>query len=58
MQEEQPTAEASSPPKKGAVTGASLKTPKGTRDYGPEETRVRTQVLNTITQVFLRHGAV
>ncbi|XP_050521381.1 histidine--tRNA ligase, cytoplasmic [Daktulosphaira vitifoliae] len=35
-----------------------LKTPKGTRDYGPEHTAVRNDVLNRITEVFKRHGAV
>ncbi|XP_050433135.1 histidine--tRNA ligase, cytoplasmic [Adelges cooleyi] len=35
-----------------------LKTPKGTRDYGPEQTAVRNDVLNRITKVFKRHGAV
>lgn len=35
-----------------------LKTPKGTRDYGPEQTAVRNDVLCRITEVFKRHGAV
>jgi histidyl-tRNA synthetase len=34
------------------VTRSSL------QDYGPEETRVREQVLGTIVDVFKRHGAV
>lgn len=35
-----------------------LKTAKGTRDYGPEQTAVRNDVLGRITEVFKRHGAV
>jgi len=35
-----------------------IKTPKGTRDYGPFEMSVRERVFDTITQVFKRHGAV
>lgn len=35
-----------------------LKTPKGTRDYGPEHTAIRNDVLGRITDVFKRHGAV
>lgn len=35
-----------------------LKTAKGTRDYGPEQTAVRNDVLGRITDVFKRHGAV
>ncbi|CAI6367363.1 unnamed protein product [Macrosiphum euphorbiae] len=35
-----------------------LKTPKGTRDYGPEHTAIRNDVLGRITEVFKRHGAV
>lgn len=38
--------------------GRVAKTPKGTRDYGPEETRVREEVLETIKGVFRQHGAV
>ena len=35
-----------------------LKTPKGTRDYGPFEMTIREKVFATITRVFKRHGAV
>ncbi|XP_075212263.1 histidine--tRNA ligase isoform X2 [Lycorma delicatula] len=34
-----------------------LKTPKGTRDYGPEEMALRNSVLEKIVAVFKRHGA-
>ena len=34
------------------------KTAKGTRDYGPEQMRIREQVFNTIRRVFKRHGGV
>ena len=36
----------------------ACKTPKGTRDYGPEETKIREKVLNKIVKVFKQHGAV
>ncbi|KAJ3232962.1 hypothetical protein HDU81_002582 [Chytriomyces hyalinus] len=35
-----------------------LKTPKGTRDFLPEEMAIRERMFSTITQVFKRHGAV
>lgn len=35
-----------------------LKTPKGTKDYGPFEMAIREKVFNTITSVFKRHGGV
>lgn len=35
-----------------------LKTAKGTRDYGPEHTTIRNDVLQRVTEVFKRHGAV
>lgn len=35
----------------------SLKTAKGTRDYGPESMALRMQVLNKIIAVFKKHGA-
>lgn len=35
-----------------------LKTPKGTRDYGPFEMAIRERVFGVITRVFKRHGAV
>jgi histidyl-tRNA synthetase len=35
-----------------------LKTPKGTKDYGPLEMAIREKVFETITRVFKLHGAV
>jgi histidyl-tRNA synthetase len=35
----------------------SLKTPKGTRDYNPQQMTLRQGVLDKIIQVFKRHGA-
>ncbi|KFB46692.1 hypothetical protein ZHAS_00014687 [Anopheles sinensis] len=35
----------------------SLKTPKGTRDYGPAEAVLRQRLLDRVIQVFRRHGA-
>jgi len=34
-----------------------LKTPKGTRDYNPEQMALRLEVLEKIITVFKRHGA-
>jgi len=34
------------------------KIPKGTRDYTPEQMRIREQVFSTIRRVFKRHGGV
>lgn len=34
-----------------------LKTPKGTRDYGPAQMAVRESVLKTVTDSFKKHGA-
>lgn len=34
-----------------------LKTPKGTRDYGPEQMALRLGVLDKIVTVFKKHGA-
>lgn len=34
-----------------------LKTPKGTRDYSPEQMALRLSVLDKIVSVFKRHGA-
>lgn len=34
-----------------------LKTPKGTRDYGPEQMALRLAVLDKIVAVFKKHGA-
>lgn len=36
----------------------TLKTAKGTRDYGPKQMAVREQVFKTIVDVFQKHGAV
>ncbi|XP_017783796.1 PREDICTED: histidine--tRNA ligase, cytoplasmic isoform X2 [Nicrophorus vespilloides] len=36
----------------------TLKTPKGTRDYSPEQMAIRSSVLDKIISVFKRHGAV
>lgn len=44
-------------PEKTSSAKVQLKTPKGTRDYGPEHTAVRNDVLGRITEVFKRHGA-
>lgn len=47
----------------GAVEDSSgphkfiLKTPKGTRDYGPSQMAIRADVFNKIISVFKRHGA-
>lgn len=46
------------PKQPSSSTKFQLKTPKGTRDYGPEHTAVRNDVLSRITEVFKRHGAV
>ena len=35
----------------------TLKTPKGTRDYGPAQMAIRADVFNKIITVFKRHGA-
>lgn len=35
----------------------TLKTPKGTRDYGPQQMALRNSVLSKIETVFKRHGA-
>lgn len=35
-----------------------LKAPKGTRDFGPENMALRNDVINKITTIFKRHGAV
>uniref|UniRef100_A0A183C2B5 histidine--tRNA ligase n=1 Tax=Globodera pallida TaxID=36090 RepID=A0A183C2B5_GLOPA len=34
-----------------------LKTPKGTRDFGPEQMAIREKVLGIMTETFKRHGA-
>jgi hypothetical protein len=35
----------------------TLKTPKGTRDYGPAQMAIRADVFHKIISVFKRHGA-
>lgn len=35
----------------------TLKTPKGTRDFNPEQMALRNGVLDKIIEVFKRHGA-
>lgn len=35
----------------------TLKTPKGTRDYNPQQMTIRNNVLQKIVTVFKRHGA-
>jgi histidyl-tRNA synthetase len=35
-----------------------IKTPKGTRDYYPDQMAVRRQVIDKIAKVFKKHGAV
>lgn len=34
-----------------------LKTPKGTRDYNPQQMALRSSVLEKIINIFKRHGA-
>lgn len=36
----------------------AIKTPKGTRDFGPAEMAIREKAMKIITTVFRRHGAV
>ena len=40
------------------MSSSELKTPKGTRDYGPFEMAIRERVMSIVTRVFKRHGAV
>lgn len=47
LQDESPTA-----PQK-----FTLKTPKGTRDYNPQQMALRQSVLDKIIEIFKRHGA-
>lgn len=44
--------------KKKSSGKIELKTPKGTRDFGPFEMAIREKVFNVVTSVFKRHGAV
>jgi histidyl-tRNA synthetase len=41
----------------GAAQKFQLKTPKGTRDYGPQQMMLRQGVLDKIVAVFKKHGA-
>jgi len=41
----------------GCLHKLILKTPKGTRDYNPEQMALRLGVLEKIISVFKRHGA-
>lgn len=41
-----------------AAASYELKTPKGTKDFGPYEMAIREKVFSTITSIFKRHGAV
>lgn len=41
-----------------AVSKFELKTPKGTKDFGPSEMALREIIFNKIISVFKRHGAV
>lgn len=40
-----------------AAARAEVKVPKGTRDFDPQQTRVRKRVFSIISEVFERHGA-
>lgn len=42
--------------RKKQETAFVLKTPKGTRDYGPGECRVREEVIDTIRRIYRKHG--
>ncbi|KAF9160389.1 Cytoplasmic and mitochondrial histidine tRNA synthetase [Actinomortierella ambigua] len=39
-------------------TGLTIKTPKGTKDYSPQEMAIREKIFSTIISVFKKHGAV
>ncbi|KAF9977551.1 Cytoplasmic and mitochondrial histidine tRNA synthetase [Actinomortierella ambigua] len=39
-------------------SGLVIKTPKGTKDYSPQETAIRENIFNTILSVFKKHGGV
>jgi histidyl-tRNA synthetase len=43
---------------KGGKKARGLKTPKGTRDYEPDQMKIREKVFSKITTCFKRHGAV
>ncbi|TRY73984.1 hypothetical protein TCAL_10585 [Tigriopus californicus] len=42
----------------GSTGKLILKTPKGTRDYQPEQMAIRESVLNKVIKVFKKHGGV
>ena len=44
-------------PEDAAPQKFTLKTPKGTRDYNPQQMSIRNGVLEKIIAVFKRHGA-
>ncbi|CAD1477808.1 unnamed protein product [Heterotrigona itama] len=50
-------AAAAAPSKQHQQQQLLLKTPKGTRDYGPEQMALRLAVLDKIVTVFKKHGA-
>jgi len=43
---------------KQSVRPFQLKTPKGTKDYTPEQTKIRENMFETLRTVFRKHGAV
>ena len=43
--------------KSGKKSKSQLKTPKGMRDYGPQQMSVRETVFDKINNCFKRHGA-
>lgn len=44
-------------PEDAAPQKFTLKTPKGTRDYNPQQMTIRNDVLDKIITVFKKHGA-
>lgn len=44
-------------PEDAAPQKFTLKTPKGTRDYNPQQMSIRNEVLQKMIAVFKRHGA-
>ncbi|XP_026326967.1 histidine--tRNA ligase, cytoplasmic isoform X3 [Hyposmocoma kahamanoa] len=44
-------------PEDAAPQKFTLKTPKGTKDYNPQQMTIRNNVLQKITEVFKKHGA-
>jgi histidyl-tRNA synthetase len=35
-----------------------IKTPKGTRDYYPDQMAIRRKVIDTVVEIFKKHGGV